>query len=43
MEKKYLKFNGKLFIIKPFEETEDNNIVDKVKQFYYIPEKVRKL
>jgi hypothetical protein len=38
-EKKFLQINGKIFIIRPFEDSNDKNIVEKVIESYYLPEK----
>jgi hypothetical protein len=37
---KFLKSNGKLFIITPFEDSNNNSIVSRIVESYYLPEKV---
>jgi thioesterase domain-containing protein/acyl carrier protein len=37
VKKKYLKLNGKLFIIKPFEDPDETSIEDTIKESYNIP------
>jgi thioesterase domain-containing protein/acyl carrier protein len=39
---KFLKSNGKLFIITPFEDSNNNSIVSRIVESYYLPEKVFK-
>jgi acyl carrier protein len=43
LKKKFLKSNGKLFVIKPFEESDESNIIDKISECYFLPEKVCKI
>jgi thioesterase domain-containing protein/acyl carrier protein len=38
--KKFLKTTGKLFIIKPFEDSNETNSIEGVIESYYLPEKV---
>ncbi len=40
--KKFLKSNGKLFVIKPFEVSDESNIIDRVSKCYLLPEEVLK-
>jgi thioesterase domain-containing protein/acyl carrier protein len=40
LSKKFLKTNGKLFIIRPFEDSDENDIIDRIKEFYSLPEEV---
>jgi hypothetical protein len=35
-----LKSNGKLFVIKPFEESDESNIIDRIRECYFLPQKV---
>jgi acyl carrier protein len=39
-KKKFLKSNGKLFVIKPFEESDESNIIDRIRECYFLPQKV---
>jgi hypothetical protein len=38
--KKFLKTTGKLFIIKPFVDSNETNLIEGVIESYYLPEKV---
>ncbi len=38
--KKFLKTTGKLFIIKPFEDSNETNLIGRLIESYYLPEKV---
>jgi thioesterase domain-containing protein len=38
--KKFLKTTGKLFIIKPFEDSKETNLIGRLIESYYLPEKV---
>jgi acyl carrier protein len=38
--KKIFKSTGKLFVIKPFEDSDESNIVDRISKCYLLPEKV---
>jgi len=38
--KKFLKTTGKLFIIKPFEDSNETSLIEGVIESYYLPEKV---
>jgi acyl carrier protein len=40
ISKKFLQSKGKLFVIKPFDESIETNIVDRISEFYNLPEKV---
>ncbi len=39
--KKFLQTNGKLFIIKPFEESNERDFVERISETYFLPEKVK--
>jgi hypothetical protein len=39
--KKFLQTNGKLFIIKPFEESNESDFVERISETYFLPEKVK--
>jgi hypothetical protein len=43
LKKKFLKLNGKLFVIKPFEESDESNIIDRISECYFLPEEVCKM
>ncbi|HEY6435783.1 MAG TPA: thioesterase domain-containing protein [Ignavibacteriaceae bacterium] len=40
LKKKFLKSNGKLFVINPFEESDESNIIDRIRECYFLPQKV---
>jgi acyl carrier protein len=40
LERKFLKSKGKLFVIKPFEGSDEKNIVDRVCECYFLPQRV---
>jgi thioesterase domain-containing protein len=40
MTKKFLKTTGKLFIVKPLEDSDETNPIERVIESYYLPEKV---
>ncbi len=43
INKKFLKAKGKLFVIKPFDDSNDTNIVDRISEFYNLPQNVRNI
>jgi hypothetical protein len=40
LERKFLKSKGKLFVIKPFEGSDKTNIINRVCECYFLPQKV---
>jgi polyketide synthase PksR len=38
--KKFLETSGKLFIIKPFEDLNEENLIERISECYFLPEKV---
>jgi hypothetical protein len=40
--KKFLKTSGKLFIIRPFEDLNESNLIERISETYFLPEKVIK-
>ena len=38
--KKLLQTNGKLFIIKPFEDLNESNLIERISETYFLPQKV---
>ncbi len=38
--KKFLQTSGKLFIIKPFEDLNEENLIERISECYFLPEKV---
>jgi acyl carrier protein len=40
LSKKLLQTNGKLFIIKPFEGLDESNLIERISETYFLPEKV---
>ncbi len=42
LDKKLLQTNGKLFIIKPFEDLNESNLIERISETYFLTEKVIK-
>jgi hypothetical protein len=42
LDKKLLQTNGKLFIIKPFEDLNESNLIERISEIYFLTEKVIK-
>ncbi len=42
LSKKLLQTNGKLFIIKPFEDLNERNLIERISETYFLPQKVIK-
>jgi hypothetical protein len=40
LSKKFLQTSGKLFVIKPFEDLNESNLIERISETYFIPEKV---
>ncbi len=40
--KKLLQTNGKLFIIKPFQDLNESNLIERISETYFLTEKVIK-
>jgi polyketide synthase PksR len=41
LSQKFLETSGKLFIIKPFEESNESDFVERISETYFLPEKVK--
>ena len=42
LSKKLVQTNGKLFIIKPFEDLNERNLIQRISETYFLPQKVIK-
>ncbi len=42
LDKKLLQTNGKLFIIKPFQDLNESNLIERISEIYFLTEKVIK-
>ncbi len=40
LSQKFLQTNGKLFVIKPFEDLNEENLTERISECYFLPEKV---